>query len=182
MMLSKDNAVLIIIDFQEKLMPYIEEYNKILENACKIIRAAKIFGLPILITKQRKLGEIVKEIKDVIGNEEVIEKITFSCYKNKRFAEKLDRIGRKQCIIIGIEAHICVLQTSIDIKKAGYEVHVAVDCTGSRKKYEKEIALKRMLQHGIFLTTAETAIYEMLVAADAKEFKEILSLVKSRKE
>jgi len=177
MMLSKSDAILVVIDFQERMMPHIDRGNEVLRNVRKLIKAARIFNLPIIVTKQKKLGNTVEEISDILG-EEAIEKTTFSCYKNKEFAGRIEGIGRKQCIITGIETHICILQTALDLKEAGYEVHVAVDCTSSRKKYEKDVAIKRMMQEGVFLTTAETAIYEMLVDAEAEEFKDILSIVK----
>lgn len=176
-MLSKDNAILIVIDFQERMMPHIEGGDEILKNTRKLIKAAKIFNLPIIVTKQKKLGEIVDEISNEM-EEEAIEKTTFSCYKNEKFARKINGMEKKQCIIAGIETHICVLQTALDLKEAGYEVHVVVDCVGSRKSYEKDVAIKRMMQEDIFVTTAETAIYEMLIDANAEEFKEILPLIK----
>lgn len=178
MMLDKHNALLILIDFQERMLPHIGGKEQILKNACKLIKAAKVFGIPILITKQKKLGDIVEEIKREIEGIEVIEKITFSCFRNESFVEKLEEANRKKCIIIGIEAHICVLQTALDLLEDGYEVHVALDCIGSRKEKDKEVAIEKMIQGGIIPTTAEIAIYEMLESADAKEFKEILKIVK----
>lgn len=172
------NALLIVIDFQEKMIPHIEEED-IIKNAKKLIKAMKIFKIPIILTKQIKLGETVKEIKDEVDEIEEIEKDTFSCYRNKNFYEKIVKMGRKKCIIIGIETHICVLQTALDLVKDGYEVHVALDCTGSRRKIDKEIAIQKMIKGGVIPSTAEIIMYEMLGSANVKEFKDILKIVKS---
>ncbi len=178
MMLSKNDTILIVIDFQEKMLPHIENGEEILKNAKKLIKAAKIFNIPIIVTKQRKLGDIVDEIRREIEIEP-IEKITFSCYREEKFKERIKKEGKRKCLLIGIETHICVLQTALDLLKEGYEVHVATDCTGSRKEKDKEVAIQKMITNGIIPTTAETAIYEMLESADKEEFKDILKIIKS---
>ncbi len=177
MILSKNDTVLIVIDFQEKMLPHIENRVEIIRNSIKLLKAAKIFKLPIIVTKQRKLGKIVDEIRKEI-EQEPIEKIAFSCYKESKFVEKIKEINRKKCLLIGIEAHICILQTALDLLNE-YEVHVAIDCIGSRKEKDREIAIQKMVLHGIIPTTAEIAIYEMLETAGTKEFKEILEIIKS---
>ncbi len=172
-MISRD-TVLIIIDFQQRMIPHIFNNEKILRNARKLVRAFKIFKMPILRTEQRKLGETIEGLNEG----KVIEKVTFSCYRERKFVEELEKLNVKNCLLIGIETHICVLQTALDLKNNGYNVYVAVDCTGARKKIDMDVALKRLENEGIKLTTAETAIYEILESADAKEFKEILKLIK----
>jgi len=172
-MISRDTA-LIIIDFQQRMIPHVFNNEEILRNARKLVKAFKIFKMPILRTEQRKLGKTVEGLNEG----KAIEKITFSCYKERKFVEELEKINVKNCLLIGIETHICVLQTALDLKNNGYNVYVAVDCTGARKKIDMEVALKRLANEGVKLTTAETAIYEILESADAKEFKEILKLIK----
>ncbi|RLF51376.1 MAG: hydrolase [Thermoplasmata archaeon] len=174
-MLDRD-TILIIIDFQERMIPHIVNNEEILKKAKKLVKAAKIFELPILRTEQRKLGETV----DGLREGELIEKITFSCYREKKFVEKLEKLNKKKCLLIGIEAHICVLQTALDLLANKYEVYVSIDCIGSRNEIDKEIAIQRMISQGVRPTTAEAAIYEILESAEAKEFKEILKLVKEK--
>ena len=176
-MLDRESTVLIVIDFQERMMPHIEGGKEVIKNAIKLIKSAKIFELPIIVTKQKKLGEIISEIKKEIGYE-AIEKITFSCWRNEKFIQKLEETERKKCLVMGIETHICVLQTSLDLFANGYEVHVAFDCTGSRKMEDKRIAEQRMTAEGVKPTSAEIAIYELLKSADVQEFKKILNIIK----
>ena len=169
---------LVVVDFQEKLSPHIEGIDCILKNAVKLIKASKALKIPILVTEQIKLGKTVDAVADVVDGK-AIKKTTFSCFKNKEFKKKLEDIKADRVILIGIEAHICILQTAIDLKKAGYKVYVAADCTGSRKSYDKEIAIMRMQSEGIKLTTSESMIYELIESAEHPAFKEILEIVKS---
>jgi nicotinamidase-related amidase len=173
----KEDCVLIVIDFQERLAPHIAEIDKILANSRKLIKACKVFGIPIIATEQKKLGETVKEIKELL-DAEPIQKLTFSCLKEREFADKLKSLNRKTCILIGIEAHICVLQTAMDLMMDGYNVYVAFDCIGSRKEFDKEVAIQRMIKDGVTPATSEMVIYEILKTAEAEEFKEILKIVK----
>lgn len=174
-MLDKENAVLIVIDFQERMLPHIENKETIIKNSRKLIKAFKIFNLPIIYTKQKKLGEIVDEVE---AGKVIVEKTTFSCFREKKFVEILRKIKRKKCLIVGVEAHICVLQTAIDLIENGYESYVAIDCIGSRNEEDKKVAVEYMIQQGVIPTTAETAIYEILKTAETPEFKKILEIVK----
>ncbi|HEC75959.1 MAG TPA: isochorismatase family protein [Thermoplasmatales archaeon] len=174
-MLDKNNALLIVIDFQERMIPHIGNREAILKNSKKLIKAFKIFNLPIIYTQQKKLGKIVDDIE--VGNN-VIEKTTFSCFRERKFVDCLRKTKRNKCLIIGIEAHICVLQTALDLIENGYETYVALDCIGSRNEEDKKISIEYMIQNGIIPTTAETAIYEILESAESPEFKKILEIVK----
>ncbi len=168
---------LVVVDFQEKLVPHIDGIDDILKNAVKLIKASKTLKIPILVTEQIKLGKTVDAVADVLESE-AIEKATFSCFKNREFKKRLEDTNANRVILVGIEAHICILQTAIDLKKAGYEVYVAADCTGSRKSYDKEIAIMRMQSEGIKLTTSESIIYELMESAKHPAFKKILEIVK----
>ncbi|HEC82406.1 MAG TPA: isochorismatase family protein [Thermoplasmatales archaeon] len=179
-MLDKNNTLLIVIDFQERMLPHIRNREIILKNSKKLIKAFKIFNLPIIYTKQKKLGKIVDDIE--VGDNEIedniIEKITFSCFKEEKFVDCLRKTKRNKCLIIGIEAHICVLQTALDLIENGYTTYVAVDCIGSRNEKDKKVSIEYMIQEGVIPTTAETAIYEILETAETPEFKKILEIVK----
>ncbi len=168
---------LIVIDFQEKLIRHIENANDILKNSVKLIEAFKIFGIPIILTEQEKLGKTVKEIRDVI-EVKPIKKKSFSCLKCDDFYREFKRISPRKVTLIGIETHICVLQTAIDLIKEGCNVYVATDCTGSRKSVDRETAILRMMQEGVKLSTAESMIYEIMKTAEFKRFKDILNIIK----
>ena len=163
---------LVVIDFQERMIKHIHGGDTITKNTDKLIRAFKTFGMPIIYTEQINLGKIIFDA------EMPIKKKTFSCYGEKKSVEKLKEINFQRILLAGIETHICVLQTAIDLIKNGYDVFLATDCTSSRKEYDKVIAIERMKQEGIKLTTAEAIIYEILETSEAKEFKEILKIVK----
>ena len=177
-MVEKGDCVLIVVDFQEKLVPHIGGIDEVLKNAKKLAKACRIFELPVIVTEQKKLGNTVKEIGDALGEFEPVEKLTFSCAREKKFVERLEEANGKVCVLTGIEAHICIAQTALDLLKMGYDVHVVVDAIGSRKELDKEVAVQRMVAAGVTPTTAEMVMYELLKSAEAKEFKDILRIVK----
>ena len=175
--MRKEDCVLIVIDFQEKLVPHISGIGSIIKNSRKLIKACKIFGVPIILTEQKKLGSTIKDIKEILDLEP-IQKITFSCVKEETFKEKIKNLNKNIFILIGIEAHICILQTALDLIREGYTVYVPFDCVGSRNDFDKEVALQRMIKEGVIPATAESIIFEMLQTAEAEEFKDILKIVK----
>ncbi|ADB57321.1 hydrolase [Archaeoglobus profundus] len=168
---------LIVIDFQERLVKHIQNVEDIINNSIKLIKAYKVFGLPILITEQKKLGGTIGVIKDLI-DVKPIQKMSFSCLRCEEFYREFKRLSPKRVALIGIEAHICILQTALDLLKEGCEVYVAVDCIGSRKQIDKDVAVLRMMQEGVKLCTAESLIYEIMKTAEHEKFKEILEIVK----
>jgi len=172
------DSLLIVIDFQERLIRRIQDAEEILRESAKLIKACKILGVPIIVTEQVKLGETVEEIRKLIDSKP-IQKSSFSCARSDDFMRELKRMKPGKCIIVGIEAHICVLQTALDLLERGYEVHVALDCIGSRRLLDRDAAIRRMTQKGVIPTTAETVIYELLETAEHERFKEILEIVKT---
>lgn len=173
--MESDRTFVVMIDMQERLAPRIEGIKEIVDNSKKLLKASKIFGIPIIATEQIKLGETIPELR--IFPDFTIKKTHFSCMREKSFLEVVENIGKEKCIFLGIETHICILQTAMDMIE-DFEVYVAVDCTGSRRRFDKEVALQRMSSKGVVLTTAETAIYELLESAENEKFREILSIVK----
>lgn len=179
-MLSVENTLLVVIDLQERLMPIINDTEK-LENKCEIfIKGCRLLDISILTTQQytKGLGETIPSIKNALGDFEPIEKIAFSCYGDPGFVKKLHEIGKNDILIVGIEAHICVQQTVLEMLDNGYNVYVIADCIGSRIETDREYALERMKQAGAVLTTAESMLFELLKTADHPKRKEISHLVK----
>jgi len=179
-MLSIENTLLLVIDIQARLMPVIYKHEE-LEKKCEtFIKGCRLLDVPVLTMQQytKGLGETMPSLKEAIGEFEPIEKITFSCYGEIKFVEKLRESGKKNILIIGIESHICVQQTVLDLLEIGYNVYVIADCVGSRFETDIYYAQKRMMQAGAIITTAESALFELLKRADHPKRKEISGLVK----
>ncbi|NLE26265.1 MAG: hydrolase [Clostridiaceae bacterium] len=180
MRLKKEDAILVIIDFQEKLMPAIKDNEEISRSVEILIKGCRIMGVPIIVTQQytKGLGDTIPSIKEAIGDQTAIEKTSFSCCGETVFSERLIEIQQKSVIIAGVEAHICVQQTVLDLLEKGYKVFIAADCIGSRKEIDKEIALRRMENSGAVVTTGEAVLFELCGGAKTEGFKEISKLVK----
>ena len=180
MRILKQNTIGLVIDIQERLVPVMEESEQFVENCSKLIQGLQILGLPVLVTQQytKGLGETIDEIKSIIPDFQYIEKKDFSCYDEPAFAEKLDQSGAKNVIICGIESHVCVLQTAIDLKEAGYTPVVVFDCVSSRSFDNVDLAAERFRYEGIMMTSFESILFELTRSAGAPEFKEISKLVK----
>ena len=180
MRILRENTIGLVIDIQERLVPVMEENELFVENCSKLIQGLQILGLPLLVTQQytKGLGETIEEIKSVINDFQYIEKKDFSCYDEPAFAEKLDQSGAKNVIICGIESHVCVLQTAIDLKEAGYTPVVVFDCVSSRSFDNVDLAAERFRYEGIMMTSLESILFELTRSAGTPGFKEISKLVK----
>jgi nicotinamidase-related amidase len=180
MRILKENTIGLVIDIQERLVPVMEENEQLVENCSKLIQGLQILGLPLLVTQQysKGLGETIEEIKSVINDFQYIEKKDFSCCDEPVFSEKLALAGAKNVIICGIEAHVCVLQTAIDLKAAGYVPVVVMDCVASRSFDNVDLAMERFRYEGILMTSCESVLFELTRSAGALGFKEISKLVK----
>lgn len=175
--LTRDDSVLVVIDVQEKLVPVINNREKMIENIVKLLRFAKIIGLPVVITEQENLGSTIKEIKVEISNFAPLTKIEFNAWKCGQFVERLNQLSKNSIILTGIEAHICIAQTALDLLPH-FNVHVVSDAVSSRSQENWDIALQRMRQSGAIITSTEMVIYELLERAGTREFRETLRLVK----
>lgn len=180
MKINRDEAVLVLVDYQERLMPAMADKEALEENVVKLAKGCGILGLPILVTQQytRGLGETVAPIKEALENFDPIEKTTFSCYGEPAFVEALEKTGRKTVILAGIETHVCVLQTALDLVEAGYQVFLPADCVSSRKLSDKNYGEVRMGSCGVTLTSCESVLFELLKDAKHENFKAISNLVK----
>ncbi len=176
-LLSTDDALLIIIDMQERLLPVMAGKERVVENALKLVKFARLIGLPILLTEQQNLGETTPELREELKDIEPVIKLEFDCFESPAFTDRLERLERNTLIIAGIEAHICVAQTALHAL-SHYKVQVVSDAVSSRSPHNWEVAIQRMRQAGVILTSAEMVIYELLGRAGTAEFKEALKLVK----
>jgi nicotinamidase-related amidase len=178
-LLSRSESRLLIVDMQEKILPVIDGYEAVTANCLKLIEAAKILNVPATATEQypKGLGSTIAAIADRLP--ERPEKIEFSCLNCLDWnASANDPEGRFKIVVAGIESHVCVLQTVLDLLSQGFRVFVAADAIGSRKPLDREIALQRMASSGAVITTTESVLFEWCERAGTPEFKEISRLVR----
>ena len=176
----KEDAVLAVIDLQEKLMPAMANAQQLEHTALKLIKGLKILGVPAIVTQQytKGLGATIPSVAQALGDYEPVEKTTFSAMKEPAFAEALKKSGKKTVILIGIEAHICVQQTALQLLEEGCRVYVIRDCIASRSETDSACSMQRMAAAGVVITTYESILYELLGGAGEEGFKAISSIVK----
>lgn len=176
-MLKKDDALVAIIDMQERLLQVITERERVVENVLKLVKFARMIGLPIILTEQQNLGETTSEIGAELDDIQPIIKLEFDCFESPAFADRIRQLNRNTLIIAGIEAHICVAQTALHAL-TDYETHVVSDATSSRSRHNWKVAIERMRHAGVTITSTEMVIYELLGKAGTDQFREALKLVK----
>ncbi|RMH09477.1 MAG: isochorismatase family protein [Armatimonadetes bacterium] len=183
-LLSREQSVLAIVDLQDTLLKAIKVGTQIAENIALLVRVAHNLQIPILATTQNasKLGGIAPVLAMELEQLPVVDKLCFSCVGSEDFMRELQKTGRTQVLITGIEAHICIMQTALDLLKAGYTVHVPYDAVASRQKRDWKYALLRMAHSGVIVTSVESAIYEWLYEAGTEQFRSVLPLLKAREE
>jgi nicotinamidase-related amidase len=176
--MSRDDTALLVVDVQEKLTPLIADHRRVVWNVRRLIDGAKALGMPVVATEQypKGLGPTVPELAQRLG--EVPAKLTFSCGGCPAIFEDLQARGLFKLLVCGIEAHICVQQTVLDLMSHGWRVYVAVDAVGSRRSLDARTALARMDSSGAALTTTEAALFEWCQVAGTPEFNEISRLVR----
>jgi nicotinamidase-related amidase len=179
-MLEQDETALVIIDVQGKLAEIMHEREKLFANLHRLVKGAQFLEIPILLTEQypKGLGETAPELKSLMPDLAPITKMTFSCCGEEAFTTALETINREQILICGIEAHVCVYQTVIDLLDEDYDVHVVADAVSSRTAENRTLGLERMKDEGATLTGTEMALFELLRVAGTPVFKEISKLVK----
>jgi nicotinamidase-related amidase len=171
-LLARDSAALIVVDVQDAFRPY-EAFAGVAEACAKLLRGARILGIPRLVSEQypKGLGHTAVEVG--LEDEHPIEKSVFSAVR----AEGFDLAGREQAIVCGIETHVCVSQTVHDLLDRGVEVHVPADAVGSRHALDYERGLERMERAGAVVSTVESALFELLERAGTPEFKAVQKLI-----
>jgi nicotinamidase-related amidase len=175
-----ENSLGLVIDIQEKLIPHIHENRQIVLNTEKLIEGLKIMGIPILVTEQYRkgLGNTVIEISKHFSDFQPLEKISFSCCDDIDIFENISVSNKKTILLCGIESHICVLQTTIDLAAKGFIPVVVTNCISSRNPDDTTLALERMKVEGALLSTYESILFELCRHAGTGQFKEISKLVK----
>ncbi len=175
--LQKEEAILLIIDIQDRLLPVMAQRETVLENAIRLVKFSRIMGIPIIVTEQHNLGPTTPQLRAELGDIQAICKWEFDCLSVPAFVEQVRQLKRNTLIIAGIEAHVCVAQTALHARPY-YNVHVVSDAISSRSLHNWEIAIGRMRQQGITITSTEMVIFELLKRAGTDEFREALKLIK----
>ncbi|MFA9392957.1 MAG: isochorismatase family protein [Prolixibacteraceae bacterium] len=180
MRINKENTVSLVIDIQERLLPVMDAKEEFLAKTKMLIEGLNELEIHILLTQQytKGLGETNGEISQLIKEFSPIEKTSFSCYHEPAFVEALEEVDAVNVIICGIESHVCVLQTAVDLKEAGYHPIVVFDCVTSRKAFDKQLALERFRYENIMVTSCESILFELTKNAKSTPFKAISKIVK----
>jgi isochorismate hydrolase len=179
--LDRNQALLLIIDVQEKLMPVIDGHDDLTRNIERMIRGCRILGVPMMVTEQytKGLGPTIEPVRAALENDyRPIEKNCFSAQGNAEFEAALRMTGRNQILVAGIETHVCVYQTVSDLMRAKYEVTLVADALSSRTQENKAIALRRMESDGAKISSTEMALFELTGVSATDEFRAISKLVK----
>jgi nicotinamidase-related amidase len=178
--MSAADTGLLIIDVQEKLMAKIPQADSVVRNIAFLIDSARVLRMPVAATEQypQGLGPTVAELARRLP--ERPDKVAFSCCALPTVVEGFRRSGRPKIVLAGIETHVCVLQTALDLLALDFRIYIAADAVASRYALDREFALRRMEQAGAILTTSETTVFEWVGGADSPHFKEISRFVQER--
>ena len=173
------DTALLVIDVQTKLIDGIKNKNELIRNLSKLIKVSKILDVETIISEQNpdKLGNTIECI-NIDETNNMFNKMTFSCLKNAECLKEILSLNKRNIVISGIESHICVLQTCLDLISNRFNTYLVVDAIGSRNDLDHKIAVKRMQSAGAILTTTESAIFEWCKSAERKEFKPISKIIK----
>lgn len=179
-MLTLDNTVLVLVDVQGKLAQLMDGREALFKNLRRLVQGAQTLGLPILWLEQNPagLGPTIPELVELLRGQSPIAKRSFSCCGDAGFMAALRGTGRRQVLLAGIEAHVCIYQTAADLLRLGYEVEVVADAVSSRAAENKRIALEKVQRLGAGLTCVEMALFELLGRAEGPAFKALLQIVK----
>ena len=181
-LLDRSKSALVVVDMQESLLNVMHGRDALIANVLLLCRAAQTLDIPILLTTQNasRLGPIAPDIVEAAGREAsaAIDKLSFSCAGSQEFRAALQAAGRKQVLLCGVETHVCITQTALDLFSDGYAVHVAPDAVGSRTMEKHKLGMERVRDAGIKPCAAEAALYEWMQTAEAPEFRSLLALVK----
>jgi nicotinamidase-related amidase len=173
MLLEKDKSCVLLIDVQEKLTPLVREPQALIARCQWLIRLAKDLNVPRLASEQYPsgLGPTVEPLRSLVSADEFVDKVEFSCLRAQAFKQRLQSLHKKQLVLMGIETHVCVLQTAFDLQEADFDVFVVVDAVSSRSELDYRFGLQRMEQNGIHLITAEMVFFEWIGQAGTPQFK-----------
>ncbi|HHT96403.1 MAG TPA: hydrolase [Clostridiales bacterium] len=176
-----NETMALVIDFQERLLPAMFNQEELIKNTKNLIKGFNVLDVPTIVTQQytRGLGMTVNELQEEFNGEfTYYDKVEFSCYDNEEIKRQIKKMNKKNIIICGIESHICVQQTVIDLLANDYNVILIKDCIGSRKTEDTITAIQRMISEGVTITSYESVLFELTRKAGTETFKSISKIIK----
>lgn len=178
---SRDNSAVLLVDYQERFVPVLPENDQTLKNIKLLLNGANIYALPVWVSEQvpEKLGPTIADLKNITRNAKYFSKKSMSCCGQAGFVDELKKNNIKQVAVCGIEAHVCVLQTSLDLLNQNFQVHLVSDAITSRVPYNKPIAVEKVRSAGGIISSVETVLFEMAYEAGSDEFKKLQQLFKN---
>lgn len=179
--LDIDNTVLVVVDVQEAFRKAIPDFGEVVSRIAIAIRGFQALGRPIIVTEQypKGLGRTAEELLFALPDDAVVvEKSTFSSYGKTSFVSGLEKFEAKQVVLCGVEAHVCVNQTALDLLSAGYQVHLLTDCVTSRYEHDKKAGIRKILASGAISSSMEMALFEMMRDSRHEKFRDVQALVK----
>ncbi len=181
-MITPRKTLLLLIDVQGRLAESVFQPEALAKNIGKLLRACAILDLPVLVTEQypKGLGYTLDSLMALLAGNVPVEKKTFSCCGTPEFMRQLRSFNRNDILVVGIETHVCVYQTSVELLEFGYNVHLVTDCVSSRSEENKLLGIRCIEKAGASLTSTEMALFELLRTAEGEEFKKILQIVKEQ--
>jgi nicotinamidase-related amidase len=181
--ISRDHSLLLVIDIQARLAPHIDGHERLIRLTDVLLDAAALFGIPKVLTEHcpQQIGPVIEPMRSRFAAGEIFEKTAFGATDHPQFVQVLRERGRRQVIVTGMEAHVCVLQAALGLRELGFEVIVVEDAVGSRavRRHDLELALRRMAQAGCVIAGAETVLYEWTGSAVDPRFRDVLRIVKA---
>lgn len=178
--LERPHTALLVVDIQERVNAVMRYRETVESNVIKLIRGFQLLRVPILLTEQypKGLGHTIASIRQALQATLPLQKMTFSCCGSDELIKGLQEKETRQIVVVGIETHVCVLQTALDLLANHFQVHVVRDAVSSRHELDHQTALQRLAQAGAIVTTAEAVLFELMVRADSAEFKDVSKLIK----
>jgi len=179
-MLETENCCLVVVDVQGKLAQLMHERQVLFNNIQILIKSAKILSIPILWAQQcpEALGPTVPEIAELLADNQPVNKSAFSCCGEEAFNYRLNELRRNQVVLCGIETHVCIYQTAVDMLRKDFDVNVIADAVSSRTAANKQIAITRLAAEGAKIASVEMALFELLKTAEHPQFRQVAKLIK----
>ncbi|QEL27331.1 isochorismatase family protein (plasmid) [Bosea sp. F3-2] len=180
MLLARAHSAVLVIDAQVKLLNVVQEPDKVAHHITTILKASGHLQIPVIVSEQNpeRLGRSDERVLQYLQADDVLPKREFSCLKNEAIARRLSGIGRQQIVVCGLEAHICVLQTAIDLHRGGYETFVVSDAVSSRSATNIDLAFRRAASLGINIVSSEMVLFEWLGSSENEAFRTISKLIR----
>jgi nicotinamidase-related amidase len=181
MRLNRDSTALLVVDIQKLLAPAMHQAESAIQANSALIQAARHLNIPIFASEHcaEKIGPTVADLRALLRDDEILHKRHFSCVDDAEILQALHRLGKRQIVVTGMEAHVCVLQTVMGLIEHGFKPFFVADAVASRHFQNKELAKHRLRQHGVPVISTEMALFEWMGHADHPLFRDILRLVKS---